>query len=121
MKGCAPPQYPVSEVRREVSRPAPQPRPGLRYRPVRLRRRDEDQLCPGRLRAETAALTGHPDARTRITTARAVVTGNPVATAEPDRAEALLDGDPDRLAATAQAFARAGCANQAARTLHLTG
>ncbi|MEW1685308.1 LuxR C-terminal-related transcriptional regulator [Streptomyces sp. NPDC093594] len=73
------------------------------------------------LRAETAALTGHPDARTRITTARAVVTGNPVATAQLDRAEALLDGDPDRLAATAQAFARAGCPYQASRTLLLTG
>ncbi|MGA5125459.1 hypothetical protein ACPCAG_19450 [Streptomyces pseudogriseolus] len=44
-----------------------------------------------------------------------------MATAKLDRAEALLDGDLDRLAATAQAFARAGCANQAARTLHLSG
>ncbi|MFI8203522.1 hypothetical protein [Streptomyces sp. NPDC085937] len=73
------------------------------------------------LRAETAALTGHPEARTRITTARAVVTGNPMATAQLDRSQALLDGDPDRLAATAQTFAQAGCPYQSARTLLLSG
>ncbi|MFZ4151585.1 hypothetical protein [Streptomyces pseudogriseolus] len=44
----------------------------------------------------------------------------PAATAQLDRAEAL-DGDPDRLAATAQALARAGCPYQSARTRLVTG
>ncbi|MER5223596.1 ATP-binding protein [Streptomyces flaveus] len=73
------------------------------------------------LRAETAVLAGHPDARARIDAARAVVTGNPVATAQLDRAEALLDGDlPSQLAAAA-AFDAAGCPYQSARTLLLAG
>ncbi|WP_033321379.1 ATP-binding protein [Streptomyces yerevanensis] len=73
------------------------------------------------LRAETAVLAGHPDARARIDAARAVVTGNPVATAQVDRAEALLDGDlPSQLAAAA-AFDAAGCPYQSARTLLLAG
>ncbi|MFJ8164878.1 ATP-binding protein [Streptomyces sp. NPDC096136] len=73
------------------------------------------------LRAEAAALAGHPDARARITAARAVVTGNPVATALVERAEALLDGDRPRLLATAAAFDAAGCRYQWARTLLLAG
>ncbi|MEU4013439.1 hypothetical protein AB0H30_34010 [Streptomyces pseudogriseolus] len=44
-----------------------------------------------------------------------------MATAQLGRAGALLGGGPDRLAATAQAFARAGCPYQSARTLLLTG
>ncbi|MFD7403659.1 ATP-binding protein [Streptomyces sp. NPDC059866] len=73
------------------------------------------------LRAETAALAGHPDARARIDAARAVVTGNPVATAQVDRAEALLDGDLPRQLAAAAAFDAAGCPYQSARTLLLAG
>jgi predicted ATPase/DNA-binding CsgD family transcriptional regulator len=73
------------------------------------------------LRAETAVLARHPDARARIDAARAVVTGNPVATAQLDRADALLDGDlPGQLAAAA-AFDAAGCPYQSARTLLLAG
>ncbi|MFG2026946.1 ATP-binding protein [Streptomyces sp. NPDC048825] len=73
------------------------------------------------LRAETAVLAGHPDARARIDAARAVVTGNPVATAQLDRAEALLDGDLPRQLAAAAAFDAAGCPYQSARTLLLAG
>jgi predicted ATPase/DNA-binding CsgD family transcriptional regulator len=73
------------------------------------------------LRAETAVLAGHPDARARIDAARAVVTGNPLATAQVDRAEALLEDDLPRRLATAQAFDAAGCPYQAARTLLLAG
>jgi hypothetical protein len=73
------------------------------------------------LRAEAAALAGHPDARRRITAARATVAGNPIADAQLDRAEALLDGDRDRLLAAAAAFDAAGCRYQWARTLVLTG
>ncbi|MEU9376108.1 LuxR C-terminal-related transcriptional regulator [Streptomyces sp. NPDC048255] len=73
------------------------------------------------LRAEAAALAGHPDARDRIAAARAVVAGNPVATAQVDRAEALLDGDLPRLLAAAEAFAAAGSRYQSARTLLLAG
>ncbi|MFG2132287.1 ATP-binding protein [Streptomyces sp. NPDC048751] len=73
------------------------------------------------LRAETAVLAGHPDARARIDAARTVVAGNPVATAQLDRAKALLDGDlPGQLAAAA-AFEAAGCPYQSARTLLLAG
>ncbi|GGL94613.1 hypothetical protein GCM10010129_43150 [Streptomyces fumigatiscleroticus] len=73
------------------------------------------------LRAETAVLAGHPDARARIDAARTVVAGNPVATAQVDRAQALLDGDlPGQLAAAA-AFDAAGCPYQSARTLLLAG
>ncbi|CAM5257136.1 hypothetical protein SGRIM128S_01222 [Streptomyces griseomycini] len=71
------------------------------------------------LRAETAVLAGHPDARARIGAARAVVAGNPVATAQVDRAEAILDGDLPRRLAAAKAFDAAGCPYQAARTLLL--
>jgi predicted ATPase/DNA-binding CsgD family transcriptional regulator len=73
------------------------------------------------LRAEVAALAGHPDARNRIDAARNVVAGNPVATAQLDRAEALLDGDLPRQLAAAEAFDAAGCPYQAARTLLLAG
>jgi predicted ATPase/DNA-binding CsgD family transcriptional regulator len=73
------------------------------------------------LRAETAVLAGHPDARERIDEARRTVAGNPVATAQVDRAEALLDDDPSRLPAAAAAFDTAGCRYQAARTLVLAG
>ncbi|WP_344394237.1 ATP-binding protein [Streptomyces vastus] len=73
------------------------------------------------LRAETAVLAGHPDARSRIDAARAVVTGNPVATAQLDRAEALLDGDLPHQLAAAAAFDAAGCPYQSARTLLLAG
>ncbi|GAB2996498.1 hypothetical protein GCM10023080_073300 [Streptomyces pseudoechinosporeus] len=73
------------------------------------------------LRAETAVLAGHPDARARIDAARAAVTGNPVATAQLDRAEALLDGDLPRQLAAAAAFDAAGCPYQSARTLLLAG
>ncbi|MBZ9639001.1 LuxR C-terminal-related transcriptional regulator [Streptomyces sp. PSKA30] len=73
------------------------------------------------LRAETAVLAGHPDARARIDAARAVVTGNPVATAQVDRAQALLEGDLPRLLAAAPAFDAAGCPYQSARTLLLAG
>ncbi|KES06003.1 ATPase [Streptomyces toyocaensis] len=73
------------------------------------------------LRAETAVLAGHPDARTRIHAARTVVTGNPVATAQVDRAEALLDGDLQGQLAAAKAFDAAGCPYQSARTLLLAG
>ncbi|GGL15188.1 hypothetical protein GCM10010094_90090 [Streptomyces flaveus] len=73
------------------------------------------------LRAETAVLAGHPDARARIDAARVVVTGNPVATAQLDRAEALLDGDLPRQLAAAAAFDAAGCPYQSARTLLLAG
>ncbi|NKZ03094.1 ATP-binding protein [Actinomadura latina] len=73
------------------------------------------------LRAETAVLARHPDARDRIAVARTTVAGNPVASAQVDRAEALLDGDPPRLLATAAAFDAAGCHYQSARTLLLAG
>ncbi|MFJ8079182.1 ATP-binding protein [Streptomyces sp. NPDC096205] len=73
------------------------------------------------LRAETAALAGHPAARHRIAAARALVAGNPVATAQVDRAEALLDGDASRLPAAAAALEAAGSPYQAARTLLLAG
>ncbi|WP_437090525.1 ATP-binding protein [Streptomyces sp. enrichment culture] len=73
------------------------------------------------LRAETAVLAGHPDARARIDAARAVVAGNPVATAQVDRAEAILDGDLPRQLAAARAFDAAGCPYQSARTLLLAG
>jgi predicted ATPase/DNA-binding CsgD family transcriptional regulator len=73
------------------------------------------------LRAEAAALTGHPEARRRIAAARATVAGNPVAGAQLDRAEALLDGDRDRMLAAAAAFDAAGCRYQGARTLVLAG
>jgi Predicted ATPase len=73
------------------------------------------------LRAETAALAGHPAARDRIAAARRIVAGNPVASAQVDRAEALLDGDRTRLLATATAFDTAGCRYQHARTLILAG
>ncbi|GAA2336440.1 hypothetical protein GCM10010170_016860 [Dactylosporangium salmoneum] len=68
------------------------------------------------LRAEAAALAGHPQARARIESARKVVAGNPIASAQLDRAEAILDGDRDRVRATAEAFAAAGCPYQAARS-----
>ena len=61
------------------------------------------------LRAETAVLAGHPEARDRIKEARTMVTGNPIATAQVDRAEALHDGDQSRLSAAATAFDAAGC------------
>jgi hypothetical protein len=73
------------------------------------------------LRAEAAALAGHPAARSRIGAARTLVAGNPVATAQVDRAEALLDGDVPRLLAAGQAFEAAGSPYQAARTLLLAG
>lgn len=73
------------------------------------------------LRAEAAALTGAPDARHHLTTARTNVAGNPVADALLDRAEALLDGDREGLLAAAAAFEAAGCRYQWARTLVLTG
>jgi predicted ATPase/DNA-binding CsgD family transcriptional regulator len=73
------------------------------------------------LRAEAAALAGHPDARRRIAAARATVAGNPIADAQLDRAEAVLDGDRDRLLAAAAAFDVAGCRYQWARTLVLAG
>lgn len=73
------------------------------------------------LRAETAVLAGHPDARARIDAAWTVVAGNPVATAQVDRAAALLDGDLPRQLAAAAAFAAAGCPYQSARTLLLAG
>ncbi|AXE24841.1 ATPase [Streptomyces globosus] len=73
------------------------------------------------LRAEAAVLAGHPAAAARTAAARDLVTGNPVATALADRAQALLDGDRQRLLATADAFAAAGCPYQAARTLLLAG
>lgn len=73
------------------------------------------------LRAEAAALTGHPDARRRIAEGRAVVAGNPIACAQLERAQALLDGDRDRMLAAAAAFDAAGCRYQWARTLVLAG
>lgn len=73
------------------------------------------------LRAEAAVLTGHPEARDRVTAARGLVTGNPVVTAQLDRAQALLDGDPTRQLAAATAFDAAGCPYQSARTLLLAG
>lgn len=71
------------------------------------------------LRAEAAALAGHPDASHHVTGGRAIVAGNPVATAIIDRAAALLDGDRERLLETAPAFESAGCPYQRARTLIL--
>jgi hypothetical protein len=38
------------------------------------------------LRAEAAALTGHPDMRRRIAAARTIVAGNPIAGAQLERA-----------------------------------
>ncbi|MDX3549042.1 LuxR C-terminal-related transcriptional regulator [Streptomyces europaeiscabiei] len=73
------------------------------------------------LRAEAAVLTGHPEARDRVTAARGLVTGNPVVTAQLDRAQALLDGDLTRQLAAATAFDAAGCPYQSARTLLLAG
>jgi predicted ATPase/DNA-binding CsgD family transcriptional regulator len=73
------------------------------------------------VRAEAAALAGHPDARGRITAGRAIVAGNPIAGAQLERAEALLDGDGDRMLAAATAFDAAGCRYQWARTLVLAG
>jgi len=73
------------------------------------------------LRAEAAALAGHPVARRRIADARAIVAGNPVAAAQLDRAQALLDGDRERLLAAAAAFEAAGGKYQWARTLVLAG
>jgi predicted ATPase/DNA-binding CsgD family transcriptional regulator len=73
------------------------------------------------LRAETAALTGHPDARHRIAAARTIVAGNPIADAQLERAAALLDGDRDRMLRAAAAFDAAGCRYQWARTLVLAG
>ncbi|MGW2015974.1 ATP-binding protein [Streptomyces sp. NPDC001927] len=73
------------------------------------------------LRAEASALSGHPDARARVTAARTTVAGNPVASAHVDRTEALLDGDVPRQLAAAVAFETAGCRYQSARTLLLAG
>jgi predicted ATPase/DNA-binding CsgD family transcriptional regulator len=73
------------------------------------------------IRAEAAALAGHPDARMRIAAARGTVAGNPVATAQLDRAQALLDGDLPRLLAAADTFRAVGCRYQAARTQLLAG
>ncbi|WP_406237371.1 LuxR C-terminal-related transcriptional regulator [Nocardia sp. NBC_01009] len=73
------------------------------------------------LRAEAAALAGHPDARDYLATARTVVAGNPIAGAMVDRATALLDNDPARLLAIAAAFETACCPYQQARTLTLNG
>ncbi|MEU4272353.1 LuxR C-terminal-related transcriptional regulator [Streptomyces sp. NPDC026092] len=73
------------------------------------------------LRAEASALSGHRDARARVTAARTTVAGNPVASAHVDRTEALLDGDVPRQLAAAAAFETAGCRYQSARTLLLAG
>ncbi|MCP2314780.1 putative ATPase [Nocardia amikacinitolerans] len=73
------------------------------------------------LRAEAAVLSGHPDARDHLATARTSVAGNPIADAIVDRAAALLDNEPDRLLATAAAFEAARCPYQQARTLALVG
>ncbi|MFC8390470.1 hypothetical protein [Streptomyces sp. NPDC057238] len=81
---------------------------------------DGRRVCRG-VRAETAVLAGHPDARARVDAARAVVTGNPLATARADRAEALLEGDLPRQLAATEAPDAAGCPYQAARTLLLAG
>ncbi|MFJ5775503.1 ATP-binding protein [Streptomyces sp. NPDC093094] len=73
------------------------------------------------LRAETAVLAGHPQARARIDAARAVVAGNPVAAAQVDRAEALLEGDLSGQLSAAAALDAAGSPYQSARTLLLAG
>ncbi|ULR55327.1 ATP-binding protein [Streptomyces deccanensis] len=73
------------------------------------------------LRAEASVLASHPQARTRVATARNLVAGNPVATAQLDRAQALLDGDLPGLLAAATAFDAADCPYQSARTLLLAG
>jgi hypothetical protein len=73
------------------------------------------------LRAEAAALAGHPDARRLIVAVRSMVVGNPVADAMVDRVEALLDDDRDRLLGAAAVFDAAGCRYQWARTLRLAG
>ncbi|MBV1849541.1 ATP-binding protein [Catellatospora tritici] len=73
------------------------------------------------LRAEAAALAGHPDARKRIEAARVIVSGNPIASAQVERAAALLTGDRDAILATGAAFDAAGCRYQWARTLVLAG
>ncbi|MEE1759826.1 ATP-binding protein [Streptomyces sp. SP18BB07] len=73
------------------------------------------------LRAEASVLAGHPEARSRVATARNLVAGNPVATAQLDRAQALLDGDLPGLFAAATAFDAADCPYQSARTLLLAG
>jgi predicted ATPase/DNA-binding CsgD family transcriptional regulator len=73
------------------------------------------------LKAETAVLTGEPDADERLKSARATAAGNPIATAIVDRAAALRGDDPRRLRAAAATFAGAGCPYQQARTLVLIG
>jgi hypothetical protein len=73
------------------------------------------------LRAEAAALAGHPDADHHLTAARPIVAGNPIATAILDRAAALLGHDHEGLLTTAAAFEAAGCPYQRARTLILAG
>ncbi|MFD0851522.1 hypothetical protein ACFQ07_04795, partial [Actinomadura adrarensis] len=62
-----------------------------------------------------------PHARDRLAEARTITDGNPVAGTIVERAQALLDKDHDRLLATKDAFDKAGCHYQSARTLVLTG
>jgi predicted ATPase/DNA-binding CsgD family transcriptional regulator len=73
------------------------------------------------LRAEASVIAGSPNARDRLADARTIGAGNPVASAIVERAEALLDKDQERLLATADAFATAGCRYQRARTMVLAG
>ncbi|MFI7316321.1 ATP-binding protein [Streptomyces venezuelae] len=72
------------------------------------------------LRAEASVLAGHPEAQSRIDSARTVVEGNVLAAAQVERAQALLDQDMPRLLATRATFEAVGCPYQAARTLLLT-
>ncbi|GLW30369.1 ATP-binding protein [Actinoplanes regularis] len=68
------------------------------------------------LRAEAAALSGHPEAAARIAAAAGIVAGNPVAAAIVERADALLASDRKRVAATSTLFEAAGCPYQAERS-----
>jgi hypothetical protein len=71
--------------------------------------------------AEAGVLAALPDRRGRLDLARFFVLENPVAAAIVDRADAIDLDDADRLVATADALAAAGCRYQYARTLVFAG
>jgi hypothetical protein len=71
--------------------------------------------------AEAAVLAEQADRRERVEWARFIVGQNPIASALVDRADAIDTGDADRLLASADALAVAGCPYQHARTLVFAG
>jgi hypothetical protein len=71
--------------------------------------------------AESAVLSGAPDAAERVVAAGRSTVGNPIAEALVERAGALLAGDAAAVLATAEPLLAAGCRYQAARSLLLAG